>query len=132
MKISKKFSALLVMLLLGCMATQMVSATPSIPRKKKSRTTKSYSANRTAWGTEYDWLSQRYVTYDDIRYLDGGQIRVLKNSIYARHGYIFKDANLRAYFNSCWWYNGYRSSVPASNFNTYEKANISFLKKYEY
>ena len=47
-------------------------------------------------------------------------------------GYIFKDANLRAYFNSQPWYYGYRSVVPTSAFNTYEKANIKFLGKYDH
>ena len=84
-----------------------------------------------AWGTQYDWLSTRYATYDDIRNYDSGQIRVLKNSIYARHGRRFKDANLRKYFNSQPWYNPRYDEVPAKQFNKYENANIAFLKKYE-
>lgn len=130
MRISKKLSAFIVMLFLGVMATQVV-AQPSIPRRNGSRTSSSY-ARRGTWGTQYDWLGQRYATWNDIRYKDAGQIRVLKNSIYARHGYIFKDANLRAYFNSQRWYYGYRNSVPTSEFNAYERANINFLKKYDH
>ena len=84
-----------------------------------------------AWGTQYDWLSTRYATYDDIRDYDRGQIRVLKNSIYARHGRRFKDANLRSYFNSQSWYKPRYDEVPAKQFNKYENANIAFLKKYE-
>ena len=106
---------------------------PSIPRKqqttKKRSTTRSTS--NVAWGTQYDWLSTRYATYDDIRNYDSGQIRVLKNSIYARHGRRFKDANLRKYFNSQPWYNPRYDEVPAKQFNKYENANIAFLKKYE-
>lgn len=134
MRLNKKISALIVMLFLGAMATQVI-AQPSIPRrysttksKKKTRT----SSSTTVWGTQYDWLGQRYATWNDIKYLDAGQIRVLKNSIYARHGYIFKDSNLRAYFNSQWWYRGWRSTVPSSAFNRYENANIKFLKQYDH
>lgn len=133
MKISKKLSVLIVMLFLGAMATQ-VFAQPSIPRRyttTKKKSSKSYSRSG-VWGTQYDWLGTRYATWNDIRYKDAGQIRVLKNSIYARHGYIFKDSNLRAYFNSQPWYYGYRSVVPTSAFNTYEKANIKFLGKYDH
>ncbi len=133
MELKKKFSVLLVVLLLGGLAAG-VMAQPSIPRRYSTskKTTKSYTRSGVTWGTEYDWLGQRYATWNDIRNKDAGQIRVLKNSIYARHGYIFKDANLRSYFNSRWWYNGYRSTVPMSSFNKWEKANIQFLGKYDH
>ena len=116
MRLNKKISALIVMLFLGAMATQVI-AQPSIPRRYS--TTKSKKKTRTS-------------SRNDIKYLDAGQIRVLKNSIYARHGYIFKDSNLRAYFNSQWWYRGWRSTVPSSAFNRYENANINFLKQYDH
>ena len=102
---------------------------PSIPRRNQSSTTT--TTHEVAWGTPYDWLSTRYATYNDIRNYDKGQIRVLKNSIYARHGRRFKDANLRAYFNSQWWYTPRYNEIPSSWFNSYENYNISFLSKYD-
>lgn len=134
MRINKKISAFVIMLFIGAMATQVI-AQPSIPRRYGSsskKSSRSYSRSNGVWGTQYDWLGLRYATYNDIRYKDPGQIRVLKNSIYARHGYIFKDSNLRRYFNSQPWYYGYRNSVPTSAFNTYERANIKFLGKYDH
>ncbi len=101
---------------------------PSIPRRTQQNTR---SSSKVAWGTQYDWLSTSYVTYDDIRYLDKGQIRVLKNSIYARHGRRFKDSQLRSYFSSQWWYKPSRNEIPASEFNKYENYNIKFLHNYE-
>ena len=68
---------------------------------------------------------------DDISEYDRGQIRVLKNSIYARHGRIFKDPALREYFEQQSWYQGTRKEIPAKEFNKYENANIAFLLKYE-
>ena len=111
-------------------------AQPSIPRRG-SRTTQRYQRPRqrtsgnTVWGTQYDWLSTRYANYGDIQYKDRGQVRVLLNSIYARHGRRFKDAGLRSYFNSQWWYSPWRSEVPAREFNRYEQYNINFLSKYD-
>ena len=102
---------------------------PSIPRRNQSSTTT--TPHEVAWGTPYDWLSTRYATYNDIRNYDKGQIRVLKNSIYARHGRKFKDRQLKAYFESQSWYKGRYNEVPAKYFNKYENANIAFLKKYE-
>lgn len=89
----------------------------------------STSVGNVVWGTRFDWLSTRYATYSDIANLNCGQIRVLKNSVYARHGYIFKDSNLRSYFNGFSWYHGWRKKV--TDLNKYETKNVSFLKKYE-
>lgn len=99
---------------------------PSIP--KKSRTVTKAGP---VYGTQYDWLSVRYANYDDVYGLDRGQLRVLRNSIYARHGRKFQDKNLRAYFNSQRWYTPLYNEIPASRLNKYEKANIEFLKKLE-
>lgn len=96
---------------------------PSIP-KKNQRTT-------SASTTPYDWLAREYATYEKIAGYDKGQLRVLRNSIYARHGRIFKDAALRDYFNSQPWYNGWRNEVPADELNKFEKYNIQFILKYE-
>ena len=121
---------LLIALVLGFALADTASAqVPSIPRKTKTTTVQRNS--EVAWGTQYDWLSTRYATYDDICNYDRGQIRVLKNSIYARHGRKFKDANLRNYFNSQSWYRPRYNEVPPKQFNKYENANIAFLKKYE-
>lgn len=133
MKIFKKHRKLVVMMLTALLTLGGISEAkaqvPSIPRKTQS--TRSYSNRNTAWGTQYDWLSSRYASYSDIQYMDKGQIRVLKNSIYARHGRRFQDSRLRSYFNSQSWYRPWRNEVPASEFNKYETYNISFLHRYE-
>ena len=84
-----------------------------------------------ATGTIYDWLAQRYVTDADIRNYDSGQLRILRNAIYARHYRKFKDAGLRQYFNTFQWYDGRRDEIPASELNKYEKYNIQFIQRYE-
>ena len=131
-KLSKILCSLAIMLIASASVGEWVASAqvPSIPRSSKSRS-KSRSSSNVVWGTQYDWLSTQYVTYSDIQYLDRGQVRVLKNSIYARHGYKFKDKNLRSYFNSQYWYNGYRSSIPSREFNKVEQYNIKFLARYE-
>lgn len=106
----------------------------SIPRPKSLPKGKGHNVG----GTQFDWLAQRYATLEDINTLDQdenkrkGQIRVLKNSIYARHGYIFRDTNLTNYFCHFGWYKGERDTVPTSVFNKFEKANIKFLGKYDH
>ncbi len=126
---------LTIALLLFALSTASVVAQPSIPRRGQ-RANRGYTQSprrnsRVAWGTQYDWLSQRRATYRDVQYKDRGQVRVLLNSIYARHGRYFKDPNLSDYFYSQSWYRPFRSEVPASSFNSIEKYNINFLSKYD-
>ena len=134
MKFFKNKKTLAIIMLTVLMAFAGINETkaqvPSIPRKTK-KTQRTNRSSNVVWGTQYDWLSTRYVTYDDIRNMDRGQIRVLKNSIYARHGRYFKDAQLREYFNSLSWYSAIYDEIPAREFNKFESYNISFLHKYE-
>ena len=120
------FIAFAIFSLFFSQESQAQSYVPSIP-KKNSTVTKAGPV----YGTQYDWLSVRYANYDDIYGMDKGQLRVLRNSIYARHGRKFKDKNLRAYFNTQRWYKPIYDEIPASRLNKYEKANIEFLKKLE-
>ncbi len=136
MKLTSKKMLTVIGLLAAMLFAPVLEASaqdvPSIPRQTTVKKTKKVKKNaNVVWGTDYDYLSTRYINYDDISGYDRGQIRVLKNSIYARHGRIFKDAALREYFEQQSWYRGYRKEIPAGEFNKYENANIAFLLKYE-
>ncbi len=77
--------------------------------------------------------SYRILTYADIADMSLWQLSIARNEIYARHGYIFNDKDLRSYFQAQSWYSGY---VPAAEFDTSvlsatEKYNIAFIKSYE-
>ena len=131
--ISKKMmaaTALMAVMLMAPVLEASAQDVPSIPRQT-TKTVKKKKNPNVVWGTEYDYLSTRYISFNDIKDYDKGQIRVLKNSIYARHGRIFKDAALRNYFEQQSWYRGTRKEIPAGEFNKYENANIAFLLKYE-
>lgn len=83
------------------------------------------------WGTPFDYLSQRYISYDEIDGKSNFELLVMFNSIYARHGYKFrKHQGLVDYFNNCDWYDGWRKEVPESELNDCEKENIRFIKQY--
>lgn len=81
--------------------------------------------------SKYDWLAKRYVTNDDIEKChSANDVRLLRNSIYARHGYIFRDDSLNEYFSKFKWYKGVSRETP-KDFNRYENANIIFLNAKE-
>ena len=62
--------------------------------------------------------------------LTSWDLKVMRNEIFARHGYIFKSQDLADYFEQQSWY------VPKYNevtglLSSVEKKNILFIKKYE-
>ena len=67
----------------------------------------------------------------DIAGKTSAELRIMRNSIYARHGRYFKDQTLRDYFNAQSWYKPYRDEVPNEDLNGYEKKNVEFLKSHE-
>ena len=81
--------------------------------------------------------SQRLFTDADLRGLSKGklgQLEILRNGIYARHGYIFKGDDLRAYFSKKDWYKplyNIDTYVFDNFFNDYEKKNVGSIKNYE-
>lgn len=62
--------------------------------------------------------------------LTAGDIRFIINEIYARHGYIFADKRLNAYFRKQSWYKAKTKNVD-SLLTPIEKYNIEFLKSVE-
>ena len=75
----------------------------------------------------------RYLTESDLNGLTEADCRIARNEIYARHGRMFNDEELQAYFNSKSWYT---PSIPANAFqeymlNDYEKKNKDVILEYE-
>lgn len=70
-----------------------------------------------------------YYTAEDFAAAPESVIRVAKNEIYARHGYIFNDWDMNNYFNGMDWYTPSIDSAIFSDsvFNEYEKANLELL-----
>ncbi len=76
----------------------------------------------------YHITGSRKLTYDDIKGLSNRELRIMRNEIYARHGYIFQDAMLRDHFLQKPWYTPQTKNVALSNIEQY---NVLFIKSYE-
>jgi hypothetical protein len=66
---------------------------------------------------------------EDIAGISKEQLRLARNEIYARHGYVFKSQDLQKYFSSKSWYhedNSYDGSL-----SEVEKENVNLLKTRE-
>lgn len=77
--------------------------------------------------------SSRYLTESDLEGLTWEQLTLARNEIFARHGRLFTQPELSAYFEAQPWYNG---AIPASAFSSdmlssIERANIDLISRLE-
>ncbi|MGH8050320.1 MAG: YARHG domain-containing protein [Arenimonas sp.] len=66
----------------------------------------------------------------DVENLTQPHIRIIRNLIFARHGYSFKGKDLRLTFESYDWYTPVTNDVK-DDLTELEKANIALLTRYE-
>jgi uncharacterized Zn finger protein (UPF0148 family) len=78
----------------------------------------------------YQYSSEKVLTINDIINLNKFELKIMRNEIYARHGYIFKTAEMRTYFESQSWYTPIYDDVTSFLTDT-EKKNIELIKSYE-
>lgn len=83
-------------------------------------------------GDYSDIACHTWLTPDDVYYLSATELRILRNTIYARHGRRFKDAKLRRYFSQFDWYYPTRNEISPSELSETEKHNISLIQSFEY
>ena len=75
--------------------------------------------------------SSRLLKESEVSALTDDELRYAINEIYARHGYIFKDSGLLAYYKQFPWYD---PSIPSSDFsqkifNDTEYQNVLMMQK---
>lgn len=74
--------------------------------------------------------STRILQPSDISGKSKNELRIIRNEIFARHGYLFKSDDLRDHFGNQPWYIGRHTDVN-NQLSAIEKQNIEFLKRYE-
>lgn len=67
---------------------------------------------------------------EDIENLYTGDLEIIRNAIYARHGYSFKNRRMRYVFDQVDWYIPVSTNILA-DLTDLEKKNIDLLKRYE-
>lgn len=93
-----------------------------------------YQPEGEEWAFDNDYLGKNIsleeLTVEDVEDQSKQRLRILRNIIYARHGYSFKNKDVREFFESYDWYVPYSTDVRA-NLTEIEKANIALIKRYE-
>ena len=109
---------------LGIFFTAMIILAILFPGNQTSTETEMVSND----GGYYHITSSRLLTEEDIKGKTKHELRIMRNEIYARHGYIFKDPILRDYFMQKSWYKPTTISVT---FNDIEQYNVRFIQLHE-
>jgi hypothetical protein len=78
----------------------------------------------------YQQASTRLLTPADIQGLPSKELKIMRNEIFARHGYIFKTNDMKAYFTAQPWYRPQRADV-SSMLTVIEKKNVELIKQVE-
>jgi hypothetical protein len=117
--------ALVFAIIVGLRHDRGDSYDPVIPQN-------SAGANTTSKGL-YPEGSTRYLNHSDLVGKSSWQLRIMRNEIYARHGFIFQSQDLRDYFGKQSWYSGYTTDAGEvyRSFSAIEKANVDLIKSYE-
>lgn len=82
------------------------------------------------WGMLRKDASSYQFTENDLSPLTAKELTYLRNSVYARHGYVFKSQELNNYYKQFSWYHP-NPSVTDAALNSMEKANVEFIKNYQ-
>ena len=79
---------------------------------------------------KYPFVSTEIMINDILGNFDNKELRIMRNEIFARYGYIFKTAEMKAYFESQDWYSGLYDDVN-DKLTDLEKLNVQLIKRYE-
>lgn len=78
----------------------------------------------------YPEASSRYLSEGDLASKSCFELQVMRNEIFARHGYIFKTDDMRSYFSQQGWYRP-RAADVSGELSAVEKSNAQAIKQYE-
>jgi YARHG domain len=79
---------------------------------------------------QYPLASNKILTEDDVANLMKEELEMMRNEIFARHGYCFKKKDLREQFEDKDWYIPHTTDVR-TELTDIEKKNIALIKRYE-
>jgi uncharacterized protein (TIGR02145 family) len=92
-------------------------------------------SNQSKLPGKYDFASWRILQVSDLENIGKWELKVMRNEIFARHGYVFKTEALKIYFNEQKWYRNMEKRTPDDDCKDYlteiEKLNIKLIQSYE-
>ncbi|MCX6164776.1 MAG: YARHG domain-containing protein [Ignavibacteriae bacterium] len=96
-------------------------------KKAKEEFDKVVDANDTGkYPGKYPFASTRELTLDDLKGISDFDLKIMRNEILARLGYIFQDEDMKFYFSGQKWYKPKSNNVDKM-LSDVQKANIQTL-----
>lgn len=93
--------------------------------------TQNLNKNTPSYNTgNYPQASERYLASSELYGLSQWDLKIMRNEIFARHGYIFQTDEMRNYFSGKSWYNPRYYDVN-DMLTKVEKENITLIKSFE-
>lgn len=78
----------------------------------------------------YPETSTKTLAVSDVNNMLKQELRIMRNEIYARHGYSFKKKDMREYFDAQEWYMPMHTDIR-TNLTEVEKKNVTLIRRYE-
>ena len=79
---------------------------------------------------QYPYTSTKLILPASLDYFTKAQLRVMRNEIYARHGYVFSSADLKAHFAKMSWYKPLNDNSKIQ-LSQLEQLNVDLIKAEE-
>jgi tetratricopeptide (TPR) repeat protein len=81
------------------------------------------------------WTSERLITEYDLQAMSGRDLELMRNEIYARHGWVFRRPDLRQYFEGQPWYrpnnDGMANRMVEAELSGVERRNVQIIREQE-
>ncbi|NLN74822.1 MAG: protein kinase [Armatimonadetes bacterium] len=77
----------------------------------------------------WPWTSERAVDESDIAYISASDRDIMRNEIYARHGWVFRRKDIQSYFDRQPWYRPGGSDSNRDSVNRIAAAAMSKLER---
>jgi len=84
-------------------------------------------------GRKFPQATLRYLTKDELKVFSNEELRLMRNEIFASHGYKFSSKDLKEYFSKQKWYEPTDINMNEiyKYMNKYETVNIKLIKELE-
>lgn len=79
---------------------------------------------------QYAYASTNILNEEEVANMVKSELRLMRNEIYARHGYAFKMKDMRTHFDNQEWYMPMHTDIR-NTLTEIEKKNVDLIKRYE-
>ena len=97
--------------------------------KPENQNSKQHNSVSSTFG-RFPQASKRLLTASDLQGLSKYDLKIMRNEIFARHGFIFQTNEMKNYFQNQSWYKPKYRDV-SSLLSNIEKKNLELIKRYE-